>query len=48
MLEEFVRTALEVKSVRVSLKLEIEGVIFSVISGYGPEVGCELEAKEKF
>ncbi|KAE8278057.1 hypothetical protein D5F01_LYC23887 [Larimichthys crocea] len=32
----------------MSLKLEIEGVMFSVVSGYAPQVGCELEEKEKF
>ncbi|KAF3700175.1 Sarcalumenin Precursor [Channa argus] len=37
--EEFVRNVLE-----VSLKLEIEGVMFSVVSGYAPQV----EDKEKF
>lgn len=31
----------------MSLKLEIKGVMFSVVSGYAPQVGCELE-KEKF
>ena len=49
--EEFVRNVLEVKRVSdrvMSLKLEIEGVIFNVVSGYAPQVGCELEEKEKF
>ncbi|KAE8281679.1 hypothetical protein D5F01_LYC20678 [Larimichthys crocea] len=32
----------------MSLKLEIEGVMFNVVSGYAPQVGCELEEKEKF
>ncbi|KAF3688260.1 hypothetical protein EXN66_Car003932 [Channa argus] len=32
----------------MSLKLEIEGVMFNVVSVYAPQVGCELEEKEKF
>ncbi|KAK3538537.1 hypothetical protein QTP86_006701 [Hemibagrus guttatus] len=49
--EEFVRNVLEVKRVSdrvVSLKLEIEGVMLNVVSGYAPQVGCELEEKERF
>ncbi|KAK3531340.1 hypothetical protein QTP70_018141, partial [Hemibagrus guttatus] len=49
--EEFVRNVLEVKRVSdrvMSLKLEIEGVMLNVVSGYAPQVGCELEEKEKF
>ncbi|KAK3521658.1 hypothetical protein QTP70_014697 [Hemibagrus guttatus] len=49
--EEFVRNVLEVKRVSdrvMSLKLEIEGVMLNVVSGYVPQVGCELEEKEKF
>ncbi|KAK3564791.1 hypothetical protein QTP86_027819, partial [Hemibagrus guttatus] len=49
--EEFVRNLLEVKRVSdrvMSLKLEIEGVMLNVVSGYAPQVGCELEEKEKF
>ncbi|KAK3543950.1 hypothetical protein QTP70_031858, partial [Hemibagrus guttatus] len=49
--EEFVRNVLEVKRVSdsvMSLKLEIEGVMLNVISGYAPQVGCELEEKERF
>ncbi|MCI4382160.1 hypothetical protein PGIGA_G00260590 [Pangasianodon gigas] len=45
--EEFV----EVKSVSdrvMSLMLEIEGVMLNVVSGYAPQVGCELEEKERF
>ncbi|MCJ8747486.1 hypothetical protein PDJAM_G00154020 [Pangasius djambal] len=29
------------------LKLEIEGVMLNVVSGYVPQVGCELEEKER-
>ncbi|KAK3540640.1 hypothetical protein QTP70_034459, partial [Hemibagrus guttatus] len=49
--EEFVSNVLEVKRVSdrvMSLKLEIEGVMLNVVSGYAPQVGCELEEKERF
>ncbi|KAK3572267.1 hypothetical protein QTP86_029691 [Hemibagrus guttatus] len=49
--EEFERNVLEVKRVSdrvMSLKLEIEGVMLNVVSGYAPQVGCELEEKERF
>ncbi|KAK3573105.1 hypothetical protein QTP86_013220 [Hemibagrus guttatus] len=49
--EEFVRNVLEVKRVSdrvMSLKLEIEGEMLNVVSGYAPQVGCELEEKERF
>ncbi|KAK3546869.1 hypothetical protein QTP86_003765 [Hemibagrus guttatus] len=49
--EEFVRNVLEVKRMSdrvMSLKLEIEGVMLNVVSGYAPQVGCELEEKERF
>ncbi|KAK3550621.1 hypothetical protein QTP70_001816 [Hemibagrus guttatus] len=49
--EEFVRNVLEVKRVSdrvMSLKLEIEGVMLNVVRGYAPQVGCELEEKERF
>ncbi|KAK3514176.1 hypothetical protein QTP70_005260 [Hemibagrus guttatus] len=49
--EEFVRNVLEVKRVSdrvMSLKIEIEGVMLNVVSGYAPQVGCELEEKERF
>ncbi|KAK3542667.1 hypothetical protein QTP86_032413 [Hemibagrus guttatus] len=32
----------------MSLKLEIEGVMLNVVSGYAPQVGCELEEKGRF
>ncbi|KAK3564554.1 hypothetical protein QTP86_022796 [Hemibagrus guttatus] len=32
----------------MSLKLEIEGVMLNVVSGYAPQVGCELKEKERF
>ncbi|KAK3553764.1 hypothetical protein QTP70_009178 [Hemibagrus guttatus] len=49
--EEFVRNVLEVKRVSdrvMSLKLEFEGVMLNVVNGYAPQVGCELEEKERF
>ncbi|KAK3542098.1 hypothetical protein QTP86_014017 [Hemibagrus guttatus] len=49
--EEFVRNVLEVKRVSdrvMSLKVVIEGVMLNVVSGYAPQVGCELEEKERF
>ncbi|KAK3557560.1 hypothetical protein QTP70_030490, partial [Hemibagrus guttatus] len=49
--DEFVRNVLEVKRVLdrvMSLKLEIEGVMLNVVSGYAPQVGCELGEKERF
>ncbi|KAK3557283.1 hypothetical protein QTP70_026274, partial [Hemibagrus guttatus] len=49
--EEFVRNVLEVKRVSdrvMSLKLEIEGVMLNVVSGYAPQVGCALKEKERF
>ncbi|MCJ8745631.1 hypothetical protein PDJAM_G00132390 [Pangasius djambal] len=49
--EEFGRNVLEVKRVSdrvMSLKLEIEGVMLNVVCGYAPQVGCELEEKERF
>ncbi|MCJ8747404.1 hypothetical protein PDJAM_G00153150 [Pangasius djambal] len=45
------RNVLEVKRVSdrvMSLKLEIEGVMLNAVSGYAPQVGCELEEKERF
>ena len=30
-----------------SLKLEVDDVIFNVVSGYAAEVGCEFEEKGK-
>ena len=32
----------------MSLKLENEGMMFNVVSGYAAQVGCELEEREKF
>ncbi|KAK3565439.1 hypothetical protein QTP86_009697 [Hemibagrus guttatus] len=49
--EAFVRNVLEVKRVSdrvMNLKLEFERVMLNVVSGYAPQVGCELEEKERF
>ncbi|KAK3514603.1 hypothetical protein QTP70_021515 [Hemibagrus guttatus] len=32
----------------MSLKLDIEGVLLNVVSGYAPQVGCDLEEKVRF
>ena len=32
----------------MSLKLEIERLMFNMVSGYAPQVRCELKEKEKF
>ena len=32
----------------MSLKIEIEGVMFNVVNSYAPQVRCELEEKEEF
>ena len=32
----------------MSVKLEIEGEMFNIVSGYVQQVGSELEEKEKF
>jgi exonuclease III len=49
--KDLVSNVVEVKRVSdrvMSLKLEMEGVMFNVVSGYAPQVGCELEEKENF
>ncbi|MCJ8749466.1 hypothetical protein PDJAM_G00176570 [Pangasius djambal] len=43
-----VGVVLKEEFVKMSLKLEIEGVMLNVVSGYAPQVGCELEEKERF
>ncbi|KAF7691849.1 hypothetical protein C0J45_17882 [Silurus meridionalis] len=48
--EEYSKSVVEVKRVSdrvMNVKLELEGVMI-VISAYAPEVGCEMEEKEKF
>ena len=43
--EEYVRNVVEVKRVSdrlMCLKVEIEGEMLKVVSGYDPQVGCEL------
>ena len=32
----------------ISRKLEIEGMMMNVFSGYNLKIGCEMEEKEKF
>lgn len=44
--DEYAKEDLEVKS--VFLKMKIEGVVLSVVSGYDPQMGCEMEERETF
>ncbi|XP_019721309.1 uncharacterized protein LOC109513350 [Hippocampus comes] len=49
--EKYARHVVEVKRESdrlMCVKVEIEGVMMNVVSGYAPQVGCELEEKEKF
>ncbi|KAF7694504.1 hypothetical protein HF521_008257, partial [Silurus meridionalis] len=49
--EEYSKSVVEVKRVsdRVMIvKLEVEGMMINVISVYAPQVGCEMEEKERF
>ncbi|KAF7702094.1 hypothetical protein C0J45_9471 [Silurus meridionalis] len=48
--EEYSKSVVEVKRVSdrvMNMKLEVEGVMINVISAYTPQVGCEMEEKEK-
>ena len=49
--ERFINSVLEVRRVSdraMCMKLEVEGVLFNVISAYAPQVGCNIEEKEEF
>ncbi|KAF7694127.1 hypothetical protein C0J45_16005 [Silurus meridionalis] len=49
--EEYCKSVVEVKRVSdrvMNVKLEVEGILIYVISAYAPQVGCEIEEKEKF
>ncbi|KAI5099810.1 gastrula zinc finger protein XlCGF28.1-like [Silurus meridionalis] len=49
--EDYSKSVVEVKRVSdkvMNLKLEVEGMMINVISAYTPQVGCEMEEKEKF
>ena len=49
--EEYIGKVLEVKSVSdkmMYMKLDIDGVMMTVISAYAPQVGCLMEEKDKF
>ena len=51
MKEELARNVLEANRVSarvMSLKIEIEGMMSNGVSGYAPQLGCELQQKEKF
>ncbi|KAI5090362.1 epoxide hydrolase 1 [Silurus meridionalis] len=48
--EEYSKSVVEVKRVShrvMNIKLEVKGVMINVISAYAPQVGCEMEEKEK-
>ena len=49
--EDLVKNVVEVKRMSdrvMNIKLEMDGVMFNVVSGYAPQVGCELEEKDNF
>ncbi|KAI5630253.1 hypothetical protein C0J50_10328 [Silurus asotus] len=49
--EEYSKSVVEVKRVsdRVMIvKVKVEGMMINVISAYAPQVGCEMEDKERF
>ncbi|KAI5615281.1 hypothetical protein C0J50_10881, partial [Silurus asotus] len=49
--EEYSKSVVEVKRVSDRLmivKVEVEGMMINVISAYAPQVGCEMEEKERF
>ena len=49
--ERFINSVLEVRRVSdraMCMKLEIEGVLFNIISAYASQVGCNTEEKEEF
>ena len=37
-----------VSDIMMYMKLDIEGVVMTVISAYAPQVGCLMEEKDKF
>ena len=49
--KDLTKSVLEVRRVSdraMGVKLEIGGMILNVLSAYAPQVGCELEEKERF
>ncbi|KAI5623886.1 hypothetical protein C0J50_16567 [Silurus asotus] len=49
--EEYSKSVVEVKRVSdrmMIVKVEVEGMMINVISAYAPQVGCEMEEKERF
>ncbi|KAI5086393.1 hypothetical protein C0J45_2227 [Silurus meridionalis] len=49
--EEHSKSVVEEKRVSdrvMNVKLEVEGMMINVISAYAPQVGCEMEEKERF
>ncbi|KAI5096408.1 hypothetical protein C0J45_13302 [Silurus meridionalis] len=48
---EYSKSVVELKRVSdrvMNVKLEFEGMMINVISAYAPQVGCEMEEKERF
>ncbi|KAI5104058.1 hypothetical protein C0J45_5684 [Silurus meridionalis] len=48
---EYSKSVVKVKRVSgrvMNVKLEVEGMMINVISAYAPQVGCEMEEKERF
>ncbi|KAI5624689.1 hypothetical protein C0J50_15495 [Silurus asotus] len=47
--EEYSKTVVDIEFMIVlTVKLEVEAVMINVISAYAPQVGCEMDVKEKF
>ncbi|KAI5089887.1 hypothetical protein C0J45_20022 [Silurus meridionalis] len=49
--EEYSKSVVEVKTVSdkvMIVKVEVKGMMINVISAYAPQVGCEMEEKERF
>ena len=36
------------QNIVMSVQLEIDCLMMNVVSGYAPQVGCEMEEKKKF
>ncbi|KAI5100649.1 hypothetical protein C0J45_9635 [Silurus meridionalis] len=51
LMEKCSKNVVKVKRVSdrvMNVKMEVEGVMINVISVYAPQVGCEIEEKERF
>lgn len=49
-LKKFAKNVLEEKRIRWDdeYKLEVEGAMLNAVSGFAPQIGCELKEKNKF